>query len=161
MPVGLLDAVDPGSDVSVVIACFQCDNTAGFLGSAMKYYDPLEPPQPEEWRSIDEEDRIRLVEDFHQRARIRVPNAKVHAVVHVVVENQIALGDEIPVRRTVQRLMSEGLDRHDAIHAVGSVLVGHMTELLGQSEAVAGAKPNDRYYAELDCLTAKSWRLSR
>jgi hypothetical protein len=44
---------------------------------------------------------------------------------------------------------------------VGSVLIGHMTELLGQSEAVAGAKPNDRYYAELDRLTAKSWRQPR
>jgi hypothetical protein len=68
----------------------------------MKYYDPLKPPEPEEWRSLDEQERMQLVEDFHRRARIRVPNAKAHALAHVIVENQIALGDEIPVRRTVR-----------------------------------------------------------
>jgi hypothetical protein len=31
------------------------------------------------------------------------------------VENQAALGDEIPVRGTLERLMGEGLDRHAAI----------------------------------------------
>ncbi len=41
---------------------------------------------------------------------------------HVVVENQIAMGDEIPVRDTLVRLMSEGLDRHDAVHAIATVL---------------------------------------
>jgi hypothetical protein len=126
----------------------------------MKYYDPLKPPEPEEWRSLDEQERMQLVEDFHRRARIRAPNAKAHALAHVIVESQIALGDEIPVRRTVRRLMSEGLDRHESIHAVGSVLMGHMTELLGRSEAVAGANSNDRYYAALDRLTAKGWRQS-
>jgi hypothetical protein len=126
----------------------------------MKYYDPLKPPEPEEWRSLDEQERMQLVEGFHRRARIRVPNAKAHALAHVMVENQIALGDEIPVRRTIRRLMSEGLDRHESIHAVGSVLMGHMIELLGRSEAVAGATPNDRYHAALDRLTAKGWRQS-
>ena len=60
------------------------------------------------------------------------PNAKVHAVMHAIIENQIALGDEIPVQRTAQRLMDEGLDRHDTIHAIGSVLVGHMFDLTRQ-----------------------------
>jgi len=63
----------------------------------MKPYDPPEPPDPEQWRSIDEQMQIQLVRDYHRRARIRLPNAMVHAVVHVAVENQIALGDETPV----------------------------------------------------------------
>src|ERR1700686_2550405 len=96
----------------------------------MKIYDPLKPPKPEEWQSMDEQQRLDLVESFHRRARIRLPDAKVHAVIHAVVENQVALGDEIPVKRTVQRLISEGLDRHEAIHAVGSVLIGLMSDLL-------------------------------
>ena len=127
----------------------------------MKHYDPLKPPDPEQWRSIDEQERIQLVENYHRRARIRLPNAMGHAVVHVMVENQIALGDEIPVRRTVQRLISEGLDRHDSIHAVGSVLIGHMSDLLRQPEAEAGADLNPPYYAALDRLTAKDWKSSR
>jgi hypothetical protein len=110
---------------------------------------------------MDEQERLQLVENFHQRARIHLPNAKVHAVIHVIVENQIALGDEIPVKRTVQRLMSEGLDRHESIHAVGSVLIGHLGELLGRPEAETGADPNHPYYTALDQLTAKGWTQSR
>ena len=123
----------------------------------MKCYDPLKPPEPEEWLSLSEQKHLRLVEEFHRRARIRVPKAKMHAVIHVVVGNQIGLGDEIPVRRTVQRLMSEGLDRHEAIHAVGSVLMGHISELLGRPEAEPGADPNRPYYTSLDRLTAEDW----
>jgi hypothetical protein len=129
-------------------------------GSAMKMYDPLKPPKPEEWQSMDEQERLDLVEGFHRRARIRVPNAKVHAVIHVIVENQFALGDELPVKRSVQRLMSEGLDRHDAIHAVGSVLIGHISDLLAAPEPEVGADPNPLYYAALDQLTAKDWSSS-
>jgi|SRR5205809_13448 len=86
------------------------------------HYDPLEAPEPEEWLAIDEAKRIQLARDYHRRARVRLPNEKLHAVFHVVVENQIALGDEIPVQSTLQRLMAEGLDRHEAIHAIASVL---------------------------------------
>jgi hypothetical protein len=78
----------------------------------------------------------------------------------VMVENQFALGDELPVRRTVQRLMSEGLDRHDALHAVGSVLIGHLSDLLAAPKAEIGTGPKPRYYAELERLTAEDWLAS-
>ena len=124
----------------------------------MKRYDPLKPPDAEQWLAIDEQARIDIVQDYHRRARIRVPNATVHAVIHVIVENQIALGDETPVRRTMQRLISEGPDRHDAIHAVGSVLIGHINDLVREPDP--DANPISSYYAELDRLTAKEWRRS-
>jgi len=125
----------------------------------MKHYDPLKPPEPGAWQSLDEQERLDLVEEFHRRARVRLPNAKVHAVLHVIVENQIALGDEVPVKRTVERLMSEGLDRHDSIHAVGSVLIGHLNDLLGRAEAEPEprADANADYYLALGPLTAKDW----
>lgn len=75
-------------------------------------YDPLEAPEPEEWLAIDEAERIHLAQDYHRRTRVRLPNEKLHAVFHVVVENQIALGDEMPVQSTVQRLMAEDLHSH-------------------------------------------------
>jgi len=80
-------------------------------------YDPLEAPDPEEWMALDEQERIDLVRDYHRRAGIRLPNEKLHATLHAIVEAQIALGDETPAGRIAQRLISEGLDRHDAIHA--------------------------------------------
>jgi hypothetical protein len=127
----------------------------------MKIYDPLKLPKPEEWQSMDEQERLDLVENFHRRARIQLPSAKLHAVIHVIAENQIALGDETPVRRTVQRLMSEGLDRHESIHAVGSVLIGHLSDLLGRPEAETDVDPTRPYYAALAQLTAKDWSSSR
>ena len=106
---------------------------------------------------MGEQERIQLVEQYHRRAGIRLPNATVHAVIHAVVESQVALGDELPVRRTLARLMAEGLDRHDAIHAIGWVLAQHMSDLLSQSDAVSKADPNETYYAALERLTAEDW----
>jgi hypothetical protein len=97
--------------------------------------------------------------DFHRNARVRLPNANVHSVAHVIVENQITEGDALPVRRTLERLMGEGLDRHDAIHAIGMVLMEHMRDLM-MAGNVEG-DPNLSYYAELERLTAAKWRRSR
>jgi len=129
----------------------------------MKRYDPLKAPDPEEWLSLDEQERISLAQDYHRSARIRLPNETVHAVVHAIVENQIALGDETPVRRTVQRLMAEGLDRHEAIHAVGMILMEYLNDVMSRAEAEhpeRGRDPNNAYYAALEKLTAQSWRKS-
>jgi hypothetical protein len=103
--------------------------TAQWNMAMTSQYDPLEEPDPEEWLSLDEGERLLLVEDYHRRARVCLPNIKVHAAMHVVVETQIALGDEIPVPRMALRLLDEGLDRHEAIHAIASVLAGHMFDL--------------------------------
>jgi hypothetical protein len=123
----------------------------------MRRYDPLIPPSPEEWQSIDEAERIRLTEEYHRRARIRLPNVKVHAVFHVVVENQIAMGEETPVRGTMERLMADGLDRHDAIHAVASVLIGHMHEVFSQPPAEGTTDLKLGYFDGLERLTAEDW----
>ncbi|SDR63144.1 hypothetical protein SAMN05444161_0810 [Rhizobiales bacterium GAS191] len=122
----------------------------------MQRYDPLEAPDPQEWLALEEQERIAVTKDYHQRARIRLPNATAHAIGHVIVENQIALGDKMPARRTAQRLMEEGLDRHEAIHAIGVVLMGHLHELM--KAAKSDGDPNARYFAELERLTAKDWR---
>ena len=121
----------------------------------MKRYDPLEAPEAQEWLALDEKERIDLVLNYHCKARIRLPNAKVHAIVHAMVETQIALGDETPARRAVQRLINEGLDRHEAIHAIGWVLVEFMSDLIDEPES--RAEPNAPYFAALEQLTAEDW----
>jgi hypothetical protein len=125
----------------------------------MKHYDPQNLPDAETWLALDETERIDLVLQYHRRARVKLPNATLHAAVHAVVENQVALGDEIPVRRALERLQTEGLDRHEAIHAVGSVLAKHMYDLL--KAGVAAAEPNKLYWDELEQLTGESWRRAR
>ncbi len=116
-------------------------------------YDPHVAPVSASWLEIDEDERIMLVEAFHRRAEVEVPDLKVHATMHVIIENQVAMGDELPVRRAIERLMGEGLDRHDAIHAVASVFVAHLTET-----SKANAPNNDAYNAAVERLTAESWQ---
>ena len=121
----------------------------------MTAYDPVHAPDPDSWLSMDEQERLDLVMNYHRRAGDELPNEQVHAVIHVVVENQVAMGDEIPTRATVERMMREGLDRHDAVHAVGSVLAGYLHELLGDGDAAPDI--NQGFYKELDKLTAANW----
>jgi hypothetical protein len=122
----------------------------------MKYvYNPDGPIDPQGWLAIDESQRLYLVQQYHRKKRVRLPNARLHAVIHVVVENQVAMGAEIPVGNTVSRLMREGLSRHDAIHAIGTILAGHLYELM--KEGPQSTDANSTYYRELDELTAESW----
>jgi hypothetical protein len=119
-------------------------------------YDPERQPDPEAWLALDESERIDRVIAYHRRTRVRLENAKVHAVAHVIVENQIAL-DEPPLAAAVlARLMDEGLDRHDAVHAIGSIVFRVMFDALREP----GGKPdlNAQYRRELATLTAASWR---
>jgi hypothetical protein len=116
-------------------------------------YDPLEAPDPEEWLELDEQERIDLVRDYHRRAGIRLPNEKLHATLHAIVEAQIALGEETPAGRIAQRLIGEGLDRHDAIHAIGMVLAEHIYDVLKTTKS--DKDPNAPYFAALERLTAE------
>lgn len=84
----------------------------------MHRYDPERAPKAAEWLALDEQERIALAEKYHRVARIKMPNVKMHAIAHAVVENQIAEGYE-PVVRAMTRLISTGLSRHDALHAIG------------------------------------------
>jgi hypothetical protein len=121
----------------------------------MEPYDPNHPPPPKEWLALDEEKRIYRVERWHQKRKIRLPNLRAHALFHVMVENQLAMGDEIPCA-TLDRLMREGLDRHDSIHAIASMLAEHMHDLLNDKRQ-PGDAGNALYYDDLRRLTAQSW----
>jgi hypothetical protein len=122
--------------------------------TAMRY-DPARPVDAEEWSQLDEGEQIELVVEHHRRARIRLPNLRLHAGLHVTVENQVLLGEETPVAAALQRLMGEGLDRHDTIHAIASVLSGVMHDAVTRKEA---RDLKTIYYIEVSRLTAEGWR---
>jgi hypothetical protein len=121
----------------------------------MEHYDPLAAPDPKLWLALDEQERLDLAQDYHARAGISLPNARLHAVVHVIVENQVALGDEVPVERTLHRLMAEGLDRHEAVHAIGSALTDILYD--ASNDAASVEDPNSTYLATVESLTAEEW----
>jgi len=122
----------------------------------MNSYDPDASLPPADWLQIDEGERIELVASYHRRKKIRLPNAQLHAVVHVIVENQLALGEEVVVQ-TLARLQTEGLNRHDAVHAIGSVLAGDLYELM-QASSDATGDTYRRYLEGLPKLTARTWK---
>ncbi len=101
----------------------------------------------------DESERIAMVESWHRRAGIRIPGAKMHAIVHTVVESQIALGESVIIE-SLARLRSEGLSRHDAIHAIGSVLAEHMFHVL---KDISAPDSPEVYYDRVRRLTAAEW----
>ncbi len=73
----------------------------------------------------------------------------------MIVENQVALGDSYPAKAVLHRLMREGLDRHQAVHAIASVLseeIYHGLKNRGATDL------NDSYMKKLARLTAESWR---
>jgi len=121
----------------------------------MKKYDPYHPVDPKQWLALDEGERLDMILKYHRRAGDPLPNPHIHAHFHTIVETQIAMGDELPVRATLERLMAEGLDRHDAIHAIASVLAGHIFDMLHGE--VTEKDPNPAYFAGLEKLTAESW----
>jgi len=123
---------------------------------ALLRYDPHEDILPDAWLELDESERMLLVTEYRRRERIRLPNETIHAGIHVIVENQVALGDAFPVKAVLLRLMDQGLDRHEATDAIGSVLSESLFTMLGEMDRKGD--PNDNYLSKLKSLSAKSWR---
>ena len=123
----------------------------------MDRYDPEVAPNREDWLVLDEGERVVLVEWYHRDARIHLPKAArtLHATIHVVVENHLAENDE-PVTRTLARLMKEGLSRHEAVHAIGSVVAEEIYDALNLKDTPESLRA--RYYAAIERLTAAVWR---
>lgn len=120
----------------------------------MDTYDPLYPPDPQTWLDLDEFERLDLVSEYHESTGEKIPDIPAHASFHVIVENQLA--EQIfPVETALQRLLAEGLDRHNAVHAIASVLAEQVYNIMeGHSPE---ADPNEPYYRALEKLSAETW----
>lgn len=79
------------------------------------------------------------------------PRLRVHVATHTVVETQIARDAPPETAQTLQRLMAEGLSRHDAVHAIGTVISEQLINAVGQKSAY----DEERYITRLSELRAK------
>jgi hypothetical protein len=115
-------------------------------------YDPAVGPDPTEWLELDEGERVVVVRQYHKRARERAGSPELHAIIHVTVETQLAEGQP-DVTAAFERLSQEGLDRHDVVHAIGSVLAGEIYSVMKSQ------RPHDAqdYARKLRELTAEAW----
>jgi hypothetical protein len=121
-------------------------------------YDADVAPAAADWLALDEAERVQLAEAYHRRLGIDHPQLKLHATIHAVVENQVA-SREVEVLDAFARLQKEGLTRHEAVHAVGLVVVEHMVEVF-KSKTGAGTSPVTPYGERVRQLTAEVWRRS-
>ena len=115
-------------------------------------YDPAVGPDPKEWLELDESLRIRAVRQYHKRARLQSGSAEAHAIIHATVETQLAMGHPA-AQAAFTRLSREGLERHDIVHAIGSVLAEEFYEIAKSG----GVHDAAAYARRLKALTAESW----
>jgi len=123
----------------------------------VEYYKASHAPDSKEWLELDESLRIELVrKSIGEDIEDDVPeDAKyLHATIHVVVENQLAMGVD-PVPATMAKLIRQGLKRHEALHAIGAILSEDIFDLLHSNEK---SWSENRYRKRLEKLTAKRWR---
>ena len=115
-------------------------------------YDPDKPVDAAEWLALAEMEQQLIVERYHKRARVRLPSLRMHAVIHAAIEPQVAEGHAAACR-ALERMLAEGLERHDAIHALGSVMAKHMFGIMKEGQAFDDAA----YTRDLDALSAERW----
>ena len=122
-------------------------------------YDPAHAPDARRWLELDEDARMGLIVEYHKRAGIHVANDRLHAAMHLVVENQLAIHEKVVVD-TAARLQGEGLDRHDTIHALGSVLIDRLVAVMRGAATTTKEELARSYLADLTALTAERWKNS-
>jgi len=107
------------------------------------------PEYYEVWDRVDELSDEELIQDG--------VNPILHVTFHQIVENQLAAKDPPVVHETLERLMRSGLSRHEAIHAIGSVLSVEIWEILKEDRPF----DEERYERGLRQLDAREWAPAR
>lgn len=88
--------------------------------------------------------------------RLHAGSSKSHAAFHLAVETQAATGFE-PTVRALERLRGQGLNRHDAIHAIGSVLAAAVWEESTSQHETESAVFQAHLNAAIERLDGKQW----
>lgn len=141
------DEAGASGGASLLISVF-----AGHRGVGPVRYDPMIGPTPDAWLELDEGEQAELVLRYHKRHGARAGNMRLHAIIHATVETQLA-ERHVAATAALERLLGDGLDRHEAIHAIGSVVAEQIHGAMQGTAFDAGV-----YERRLSRLDAASWR---
>jgi len=121
----------------------------------MEEYNASVPPKPQEWLALEDPERLDLVVAYVNKneAHLEESARRMHAAIHLIVENQLASKID-PTPAVYARLKRQGLKRHEAIHAIGSVVSENMFALM---DGRGNPDPAD-YSDRLKKLTARRWK---
>lgn len=119
-------------------------------------YDADVGPDGPGWLALEEKEQMERVQKYHElsaKPGDEPPNPQRHVGMHVLVEQQVARSQPPEAAQALARLRRDGMNRHDAIHAIGFILTEHM------KQAMESRTPVDEsaYGRELSQLTLKSW----
>ncbi|MEX2496992.1 MAG: hypothetical protein WD448_12935 [Woeseia sp.] len=119
----------------------------------MPNYDPDHAPNPQQWLQLEGQERTRIIAEYLDRHGGYGGSLQRQAHLQALVETQLAEG-VTPVKGAFMRLRDNGLNRHEAIRALASVLGRCMPEVLNSEDT--DAPPDKTYLAQLETLTADS-----
>jgi hypothetical protein len=119
-------------------------------------YDPAVQPNIEEWLQATDDEKNTVVREFHEENDEDLDDEAlaIHAALHVIVENQLAMGVEL-VPEAVAKLTRQGLSRHETIHAIGAILAEDVFAIARGDKSEFSPK---QYRRKLEKITAKRWR---
>jgi len=109
----------------------------------------LHPEHYDLWERLDEVSDEELQRDGS--------NPVMHVLLHQIIENQIVAQDPLETAETLGHLVQQGLSRHEAVHKIGEVLVGDITELMQTHQTF----DNQRYVQNLRQLVRPRRRRRR
>lgn len=118
--------------------------------------DPERSPDPQAWEALSPQERRARIDQRHPQGSDPLhpegyPRA-FHVGLHVVVEDQLASGHAATVR-TLERLTTDGLRRHAAVHAIMDTMLPFLARPQAYDEA--------SHAAALDALDAAEWLTRR
>jgi hypothetical protein len=117
-------------------------------------YTPGAGKTDDSWLSVDEDGRIEIIERYHDEHDDHppAPNPRQHALYHNVIESQIA--EDERVADVYDHLVDEGVSRHNAIHAMGSVVQKYIKRAMKEGEPI----DEEAYRSELEALDPDEWK---
>ena len=125
----------------------------------MDTYNPDKKMNPETWLALDEDEQQELIEEYVLTEELDLGDDvsfTLHAAAHTLVETQLAM-DEKDTVDAYDRLIRQGLKRHETIHALAAVIFEGVHQSMQENMNEPGADLTIRYKSRLRKLTAKKW----
>jgi hypothetical protein len=94
----------------------------------MREYNPAKSPDRQQWLALDKTRQLEIIRLAHDDMETSENALATHCGMHSAVETQIAQNSP-GVRNAMGRLRKQGTSRHNALHAIGLVLIQHMRRM--------------------------------
>ena len=106
-------------------------------------------------RRVEGSELVNQIVEEHRQPHpgVEGDRLRLHLALHQVVEQQLVQGEPAETAATLDRLQHQGLSRHQAVHAIGSVVSAEVFEVLQERKQYDEA----RYLAGLRALSAAAF----